>query len=214
MDSTRIELISVVQSRLKGHAHSSNNKTHGMASINELNAPSSELADLNLVFHKAPSELPPLTDNCWVISNADSIPQGRHLKLRCGSLWALIDAIIYSWLTEFDALPIDEVFVERHVYGFGAVTRCSTPDCPPPLTEAESYRGYLLGWPDATPKTPEWARKVTGLESSDIRALAAELAKAEHPRFQCASDGENASKYWQLLPLLKGQYTSNSWSAD
>jgi len=69
---------------------------------------------------------------------------------------ALYFAIAYVWITED---LYDKEFVKTRCVGF------------------EEFKKHALGEDDATPKTPEWAEKITGIPSWTIKALARVWAK-------------------------------------
>lgn len=69
---------------------------------------------------------------------------------------------------------------------------------------AEDYLDYLSGTRDSTPKTPEWAASITGLDGAAIRALAGHLTQSRSMltlswSLQRAHHGEQP--YWAALGL-------------
>ena len=80
----------------------------------------------------------------------------------------------------------DKAFLEKYTYGF------------------DKFLPYLLGESDRTPKSPEWAASITGIDAGTIRELARKLAS---PRtmiltgyaIQRADHGEQP--YWMLVAL-------------
>ncbi|HMM55673.1 MAG TPA: molybdopterin-dependent oxidoreductase [Candidatus Desulfobacillus sp.] len=60
----------------------------------------------------------------------------------------------------------DQKFIDRFVQGMDAGTM---PDW---AKGRESFKDYILGASDGTPKTPEWAEKICGVKAEDIRKLA------------------------------------------
>jgi biotin/methionine sulfoxide reductase len=80
----------------------------------------------------------------------------------------------------------DAAFLGSHCYGF------------------ETYRAYLSGETDGTPKTAEWAATITGLEAADIRQLALSLPGRRvlltaNWSLQRARHGEQP--YWAIVAL-------------
>src|SRR5712671_6679754 len=69
---------------------------------------------------------------------------------------AMAMAIAYVWIKED---LYDKKYVETHTVGF------------------DKWKAYLLGEEDATPKTPEWQEKETGVPAKDVRALAREWGR-------------------------------------
>jgi trimethylamine-N-oxide reductase (cytochrome c) len=69
---------------------------------------------------------------------------------------ALYLAIAFVWIKE---KLYDKEYVHTHCVGF------------------EEFRKHVLGEDDGVPKTPEWAEKITGVSSWDIKALARIWAK-------------------------------------
>ncbi|MFP3209840.1 MAG: molybdopterin-dependent oxidoreductase, partial [Nitrososphaeria archaeon] len=69
---------------------------------------------------------------------------------------ALAAAIAHVWIKEG---TYDKWFVENRTIGF------------------DKFRDYIMGKEDGTPKTPEWAERITGVPAREIRALAREWAR-------------------------------------
>lgn len=66
----------------------------------------------------------------------------------------------------FDKNLQDQEFIDKFVQGMDAGTM---PDW---AKGQESFRDYLAGKSDGTPKTPEWAADICGVSADDIRKLA------------------------------------------
>ena len=60
----------------------------------------------------------------------------------------------------------DQAFIDKFVQGMDAGT---LPDW---AKGRESFKDYILGKNDGTPKTPEWAEKICGVKAADIKKLA------------------------------------------
>jgi anaerobic dimethyl sulfoxide reductase subunit A len=65
---------------------------------------------------------------------------------------------------------VDAEFVSRHCVGYDA------PQMPSEAKDAESYKDYILGTRDKTPKTPAWAEPITGVPRETIERIAREYA--------------------------------------
>ncbi|HMZ77950.1 MAG TPA: molybdopterin-dependent oxidoreductase, partial [Rhodocyclaceae bacterium] len=60
----------------------------------------------------------------------------------------------------------DQAFIDKFVLGMDAGTM------PKDYADAESFKDYILGTRDGTPKSPEWAEAICGVSADDIRKLA------------------------------------------
>ena len=65
---------------------------------------------------------------------------------------------------------IDQAFLDRYCIGFDET------HMPAGLPPGQSFMSYVLGLSDGTPKTPEWAAPITGIDPHTIRKLAREYA--------------------------------------
>lgn len=75
---------------------------------------------------------------------------------------ALMDAMAYTIIVEN---LHDQAFLDRYCVGFDAA------HMPPGIDGKASYRAYILGEADGTPKTPAWAERVTGVPAERIQRL-------------------------------------------
>ncbi|BBE42026.1 molybdopterin-dependent oxidoreductase [Conexivisphaera calida] len=80
----------------------------------------------------------------------------KWIPIRPNTDAALYFAIAYLWLQWG---TYDGKFLETHTVGF------------------EEFRKYILGEEDGTPKTPEWAERITGVPVETIKALARAWAR-------------------------------------
>ena len=89
------------------------------------------------------------------------------IPLRAGTDQALMDAM--AWVMVHEGL-LDQAFLDRYVVGF------DDEHLPPGAPEGSSYKSYLLGRADGTPKTPEWAERYTQVPRAIIASLARQYA--------------------------------------
>src|SRR5512136_1712805 len=87
------------------------------------------------------------------------------VPIRPGTDAAMMRAMAYVMIT---AHLYDADFVRTHCVGFDATQM--------PIEGAESYRDYILGTRDGTPKTPEWAEAITTVPAETIARIAREYA--------------------------------------
>jgi biotin/methionine sulfoxide reductase len=105
------------------------------------------------------------------------------VPIRPGTDTAMMLAMAHVLITEG---LVDQAFVERCTTGYDRV------------------RDYVLGVPDATPKTPDWAAAITGVPAARIVALARDCAGLPTMLTACwslqrAEHGEQP--YWMLVAL-------------
>jgi anaerobic dimethyl sulfoxide reductase subunit A len=89
------------------------------------------------------------------------------IPIRPGTDTALMSAMAYVMITED---LYDKEFVATHCLGFDET------QMPEGLEDEESYKDYILGTRDGTPKTPEWAEAITRVPRNKIVQLAREYA--------------------------------------
>ena len=89
------------------------------------------------------------------------------VPVRPGTDTAMMSAMAYVLITE---RLYDAGFVTTHCSGFDAA------QMPPGLEGEETYKDYILGTKDGTPKTPVWAERITGVPRDTIARLAREYA--------------------------------------
>jgi anaerobic dimethyl sulfoxide reductase subunit A len=87
------------------------------------------------------------------------------IPIRPGTDTAMMSAMAYVMLTEN---LYDAEFVRTHCVGFD--------ESQIPVDGAESYRDYILGTRDGTPKTPQWAETITAVPAETIARIAREYA--------------------------------------
>src|SRR5690606_1818555 len=64
-------------------------------------------------------------------------------------------------------------FLNRCTVGFDA------EHMPPGADPKDNFKDYVLGTYDGTPKTPEWASEICGVDPDRIRALAREIGSTK-----------------------------------
>ncbi len=89
------------------------------------------------------------------------------IPIRPGTDTAMMSAMAYVMITEG---LYDKEFVDTHCLGFDET------QMPEGLDQEESYKDYILGTRDGTPKTPEWAEAITGVSRAKIVQIAREYA--------------------------------------
>jgi anaerobic dimethyl sulfoxide reductase subunit A len=89
------------------------------------------------------------------------------IPIRPGTDAAMMSAMAYVMISEG---LYDAEFVRTHCVGF------DESQMPPGAQGEESYRDYILGLRDGTPKTPEWAQPITTVPAETIRRIAREYA--------------------------------------
>jgi trimethylamine-N-oxide reductase (cytochrome c) len=82
---------------------------------------------------------------------AAAIHADKWIPIKPNTDGALYLAIAYIWIKDG---TYDKDYVQTHCVGF------------------EDFRKYVCGEEDGTPKTPEWAEKITGIPARTIKALA------------------------------------------
>jgi len=89
------------------------------------------------------------------------------VPVRPGTDTAMMSAMAHVLITE---RLYDAGFVTTHCSGFDAA------QMPPGLEGEETYKDYILGTKDGTPKTAAWAERITGVPRDTIARLAREYA--------------------------------------
>jgi anaerobic dimethyl sulfoxide reductase subunit A len=89
------------------------------------------------------------------------------IPIRPGTDAALMSAMAYIMITED---LHDTAFVGRYCVGF------EKNQMPEGAEDEESYKDYILGTRDGTPKTPAWAEAITGVPGPTIARIAREYA--------------------------------------
>ncbi len=98
----------------------------------------------------------------------------------------------------------DQKFINKFVQGMDAGTM---PDW---AKDQESFRDYILGVRDKTPKTPEWAEAICGVPAADIKKLADMYARTKPAALKAswapgrASYGEQYNRMAAALQAMTG----------
>ena len=101
---------------------------------------------------------------------------------------------------------VDQAFLDKYCIGYDEKT------LPASAPKGSDYKSYILGkGPDGTPKTPEWASRITQVPVDTIERLAKEIGTTK-PCFisqgwgpQRRMNGETQSTAIAMLALLTGQ---------
>ncbi len=132
-----------------------------------------------------------------VVSSGD-----EWVPIRPGTDMALCCALAYVMITEN---RVDKEFIDKYTMGYDEDT------LPADAPANSSYKSYILGLgEDKTPKTPEWASKITGIPTVKIIHLAREMASAKPCSIwqgwgpQRTTNGENQSRAIGMLAVLTG----------
>ncbi len=140
-------------------------------------------------------------DPCF--TDTASTRADQWIPIRPGTDAALVGALAYQWINNNQ---VDQEFLDKYCIGFDEKT---LPESAPPNSD---YKSYILGkGEDKTPKTPEWASKITGIPVDVIKNLAEEMATTK-PCFisqgwgpQRQANGEETSRSICMAPILLGQ---------
>jgi anaerobic dimethyl sulfoxide reductase subunit A len=89
------------------------------------------------------------------------------VPIRPGTDAAMMSAMAYVIITED---LHDAEFIRTHCSGFDRT------QMPAGCEDAESYRDYILAVRDGTPKTPEWAERITSVPRETLARIAREYA--------------------------------------
>lgn len=123
---------------------------------------------------------------------------------------ALIAAMSYVIFTED---LHDKEFLDKFCLGH------DEKHMPEGVGKGESYYSYVMGEQDGTPKTPEWAAKITGLPANRIIKLAREVATTKPMAWVQGNgmnrhmNGEQLSRGGSIIPALTGNIgISGGWA--
>jgi anaerobic dimethyl sulfoxide reductase subunit A len=108
----------------------------------------------------------------------------------------------------------DQAFIDKFVQGMDAGTM---PDW---AKGKESFKDYILGTSDGTPKTPEWAERICGVKAEDIRKLAQMYATTKPAALKAswapgrAAYGEQYNRMAAALQAMTGNIGILGGSAE
>ena len=108
----------------------------------------------------------------------------------------------------------DQKFIDRFVQGMDAGTM---PDW---AKSQESFKDYIFGKSDGTPKTPEWAEHICGVKAADIRKLAQMYATTKPAALKAswapgrAAYGEQYNRMAAALQAMTGNIGILGGSAE
>jgi anaerobic dimethyl sulfoxide reductase subunit A len=125
------------------------------------------------------------------------------IPIRPGTDVALFSAMAYVMITENLQ---DQAFLDKYCIGFDEA------HMPEGIPSGNSYKSYVLGTSDGTPKTPQWAEYYTQIPAERIIHLAREFALTK-PAMFCQGFGVQRRAYgvevvhamWTLLAMT-GNY--------
>lgn len=124
------------------------------------------------------------------------------IPIRPGTDAALVQAIAYELIRNN---WVDQAFLDKYCVGYDEKT------LPASAPKKSDYKSFILGeGDDKTPKTPEWASKITGIPVETIVRLAREIGTTK-PCFiaqgwgpQRQANGEETARAIAMLPILTG----------
>lgn len=128
--------------------------------------------------------------------------EDEWVPIRVGTDAALVEGMAYVMITEN---LVDQPFLDKYCVGYDEKT------LPKSAPKGSDYKSHILGLgPDRTPKTPEWASRITGVPVATIVRLAREIARSK-PVFvaqgygpQRQANGEETCRAISMLPVLTG----------
>ena len=129
--------------------------------------------------------------------------EDEWVPIRLGTDAALVEGLAYVMITEN---LVDQTFLDKYCIGYDEKT------LPASAPKNSDYKSYILGrGKDNTPKTPEYASRITGVPVETIVRLARLFATTKPVFFaqgygsQRQANGEETTRAITMLPVLTGQ---------
>ena len=129
--------------------------------------------------------------------------EDEWVPIRPGTDAAFVEGMAYVMIKEN---LVDQAFLDKYCVGYDEKT------LPKGAPAKSDYKSYILGeGEDKTPKTPEYASRITGIPTETIIRLAREMAKTKPVFFaqgygpQRQANGEQTARAIAMLPILTGQ---------
>ncbi len=133
------------------------------------------------------------------------------IPIRPGTDAAMMSAMAHVMIEEN---LVDNDFIRTHCIGFDA------SQMPPGCEGEESYRDYILGLRDGTPKTPGWAEAITGVPHETTTRIAREYASTKPAvlyqgyGMQRRANGEQVVRAGCVLAAITGNVgISGGWAS-
>ena len=133
--------------------------------------------------------------------------EDEWIPIRPGTDAALVAGMAWVLITEN---LVDQPFLDKYCVGYDEKT------LPAGAPANGHYKAYILGdGDDKTPKTPQWAARITGIPAERIVQLAREIGMTK-PAYICQgwgpqrqANGELTSRAIVMLPILTGNVGIN-----
>ena len=129
--------------------------------------------------------------------------EDEWVPIRPGTDAAFVEGLAYVMIKEN---LVDQAFLDKFCVGYDEKT------LPAGAPARGDYKSYILGYgEDKTPKTPEYASRITGIPVETIERLAREMATTNPVFFaqgygpQRQANGEETVRAIAMLPILTGQ---------
>lgn len=128
--------------------------------------------------------------------------EDEWVPIRPGTDAAFVEGMAYVMIKEN---LVDQAFLDKYCVGYDEKT------LPKGAPAKSDYKSYILGeGEDKTPKTPEYASRITGIPTETVIRLAREMAKTKPVFFaqgygpQRQANGEQTCRAIAMLPILTG----------
>ena len=135
-------------------------------------------------------------------SDSAAVLADEWIAIRPGTDTALVAGMAHVMISEN---LHDQAFLDKYVSGFDEA------HMPEGIPAGNSWRSYIMGeGADKTPKTPQWAAKITGVPASTIIKFAREVATTKPANItqgwgpQRHANGENIARAIYTLAAMTG----------